>query len=672
VLVAGIDVGGTFTDLVLYDEATKGFRVVKVPSTPANPADGVLEALDTAGIPLESLVRVTHGTTVATNALITRTLPRTGLITTKGFRDVLEIRRGNKPDLWDAYVDVAPPYIPRRDRLEVEERILYDGSIHTPLNEDDVRHVLDLFRKRGVRAIAVCLINSYANPVHERRIKEIAAEVLPDVPVTVSSEVLPELFEFERTSTTVINAALRPVLSRYLESLDQRLRDRGYERDLLILHSGGGVMTPESAASFPARTAASGLAGGAIAMAHIARLSGFENAIGLDMGGTSTDISLMYRGRLRTYTEWQVEFGYPIRFPAVEVVTIGAGGGSIAWIDEGGSLRNGPQSAGAQPGPAAYGQGGTEPTNTDANLLLGRLGEALLGGALALSRPAAEAAVEKLAERLGLSVTDAALAIIRVANANMANAIRLISIQRGYDPRDFALVAFGGAGPLHAVDLARELSIPTVIVPEFPGITSALGCLLVDLRHDLSQTFISAAASADVAEIEARLREMEGQLRERLRHEGVGESDIEILRYLDMRYLGQWRSLSVEAPSPLDSLQPLLDRFHAEHQREFAFSRPDHPVEIYGLRIAAFGRLQKPELPRSARVSARPEAIGLRPVFFTEADGFVTTPVYQRSALGPGIELEGPAVIEQLDSTTVLPPGSRATVDDYNHLIVTV
>ena len=671
-LVAGIDVGGTFTDLVLYDEATKGFRVVKVPSTPANPADGVLEALDTAGIPLESLVRVTHGTTVATNALITRTLPRTGLITTKGFRDVLEIRRGNKPDLWDAYVDVAPPYIPRRDRLEVEERILYDGSIHTPLNEDDVRHVLDLFRKRGVRAIAVCLINSYANPVHERRIKEIAAEVLPDVPVTVSSEVLPELFEFERTSTTVINAALRPVLSRYLESLDQRLRDRGYERDLLILHSGGGVMTPESAASFPARTAASGLAGGAIAMAHIARLSGFENAIGLDMGGTSTDISLMYRGRLRTYTEWQVEFGYPIRFPAVEVVTIGAGGGSIAWIDEGGSLRNGPQSAGAQPGPAAYGQGGTEPTNTDANLLLGRLGEALLGGALALSRPAAEAAVEKLAERLGLSVTDAALAIIRVANANMANAIRLISIQRGYDPRDFALVAFGGAGPLHAVDLARELSIPTVIVPEFPGITSALGCLLVDLRHDLSQTFISAAASADVAEIEARLREMEGQLRERLRHEGVGESDIEILRYLDMRYLGQWRSLSVEAPSPLDSLQPLLDRFHAEHQREFAFSRPDHPVEIYGLRIAAFGRLQKPELPRSARVSARPEAIGLRPVFFTEADGFVTTPVYQRSALGPGIELEGPAVIEQLDSTTVLPPGSRATVDDYNHLIVTV
>ena len=671
-LVAGIDVGGTFTDLVLYDEATKGFRVVKVPSTPANPADGVLEALDTAGIPLESLVRVTHGTTVATNALITRTLPRTGLITTKGFRDVLEIRRGNKPDLWDAYVDVPPPYIPRRDRLEVEERILYDGSVHTPLNEDDVRHVLDLFRKRGVRAIAVCLINSYANPVHERRIKEIAAEVLPDVPVTVSSEVLPELFEFERTSTTVINAALRPVLSRYLESLDQRLRDRGYERDLLILHSGGGVMTPESAASFPARTAASGLAGGAIAMAHIARLSGFENAIGLDMGGTSTDISLMYRGRLRTYTEWQVEFGYPIRFPAVEVVTIGAGGGSIAWIDEGGSLRNGPQSAGAQPGPAAYGQGGTEPTNTDANLLLGRLGEALLGGALALSRPAAEAAVEKLAERLGLSVTDAALAIIRVANANMANAIRLISIQRGYDPRDFALVAFGGAGPLHAVDLARELSIPTVIVPEFPGITSALGCLLVDLRHDLSQTFISAAASADVAEIEARLREMEGQLRERLRHEGVGESDIEILRYLDMRYLGQWRSLSVEAPSPLDSLQPLLDRFHAEHQREFAFSRPDHPVEIYGLRIAAFGRLQKPELPRSARVSARPEAIGLRPVFFTEADGFVTTPVYQRSALGPGIELEGPAVIEQLDSTTVLPPGSRATVDDYNHLIVTV
>jgi N-methylhydantoinase A len=280
--------------------------------------------------------------------------------------------------------------------------------------------------------------------------------------------------------------------------------------------------------------------------------------------------------------------------------------------------------------------------------------------------------VETLAERLSLSVTDAALAIIRVANANMANAIRLISIQRGYDPRDFALVAFGGAGPLHAVDLARELSIPTVIVPEFPGITSALGCLLVDLRHDLSQTFVSAAASADVSEIEARLRAMEERLRERLRQEGVGESDIEIVRSIDMRYLGQWRSLSVEAPSPLDRLEPLLERFHAEHQREFAFSRPDHPVEIYGLRIAAFGRLQKPELPRSQRVSGRPQPIGTRSVFFAELDGFVDTPVYQRSALGAGVELEGPAVIEQLDSTTLLPPGSRATVDDYHHLIVTV
>jgi N-methylhydantoinase A len=672
VLVAGIDVGGTFTDLVLYDEATQTFQVIKVPSTPANPAEGVLSALESAGVPLGSLLRVTHGTTVATNALITRNLPRTGLITTKGFRDVLEIRRGNKPDLWDAYVDVAPPYVPRRNRLEVEERILYDGSVHTPLNEDDVRHVLDLFRKRGIRTIAVSLINSYANPVHEQRIKEIAEEMLPDIPVTVSSEVLPELFEFERTSTTVINAALRPVLAGYLENLEEKLRERGYERDLLILHSGGGVMTPESAGRFPARTAASGLAGGAIAMAHIAQLSGFDNAIGLDMGGTSTDISLMYRGRLRTYNEWQVEFGYPIRFPAVEVVTIGAGGGSIAWIDEGGSLRNGPQSAGAQPGPAAYGHGGSEPTNTDANLLLGRLGPALLGGALPLSRQAAEAAVQKLADRLNLSLTDTAVAIIRVANANMANAIRLISIQRGYDPRDFALVAFGGAGPLHAVDLARELSIPTVIVPEFPGITSALGCLLVDLRHDHSQTFISAASTADVGEIEARLRELEGRMRERLRHEGVEESDIEIVRYIDMRYLGQWRSLSVEAPSPLDSLDLLLERFHAEHQREFAFSRPDHPVEIYGLRITAFGRLRKPELPRSVRAVSHPEPTEMRSVYFAEVGGFVSTPVYQRSALGAGVELQGPAVIEQLDSTTLLPPGSRATVDEYRHLIITV
>ncbi len=671
-LIVGIDVGGTFTDLVVYDQTAQDFQVIKVPSTPDNPARGVLYALEVAKLAIHQLLRITHGTTVATNALITRNLPRTGLIATKGFRDVLEIRRGNKPDLWDAYKDVGPPYIPRRDRLEVEERILYDGSIYVPLNESDVHRVLDIFRRRGISSIAVCLINAYANPIHEQRIKQLAQELLPGIPVTLSSDVLPELFEFERMSTTVINAVLRPVVNVYLESLERELRQRGYERDLLILHSGGGVMTPDSAGEFPARTAASGLAGGAIAMSHIAQLSGFGNAIGFDMGGTSTDISLMYQGHLRMTTEWQVEFGYPIRFPAVEVVTIGAGGGSIAWIDEGGSLRNGPQSAGAHPGPAAYSQGGVEPTNTDANLILGRLGPTLLGGALPLSREAAEGAVTKLASRLGLSLVDTAHAIIQVANANMANAIRLISIQRGYDPRDFALIAFGGAGPLHAVELARELSIPTVIVPEFPGITSALGCLLVDLRHDVSQTYITPAATADVTAIEEQLRSLESRLLHRLQNEGVEAPDIELIRYIDMRYLGQWRSLSIQAPSPLTAIEPLLDRFHMEHQREFAFSRPEHAVEIFGLRVTAIGRLKRPELPRYPKTFTKPVPVSERAVYFAEAGGFLPTPIYSRGDLQPGMEINGPAVIEQLDSTTLLPPGANARVDDFRHLVITV
>ena len=436
------DVGGTFTDIYVLDEDSGDVRVAKVPST-ADPMEGVLAGVAGAGVDLHDVVLFSHGTTIATNALITRRFPPAAMVTTRGFRDVIEIRRGTKPDLWDAYKDVAPPYIQRRDRFEVAERVDYAGNIVEPLNEEEARRVAALLRRRGVATVAVCFINSYANPANERRMCQILEEELPGVSISTSSEVLPEIFEHERFSTTVANAVLAPLVGRYTNELGEKLQEGGYQGDLLLLHSGGGVMTPKMVGKFAARVAASGIAAGAIASRQIAVSCGFQNAIGLNMGGTSTDISLAYNGELRTTNDWSVEYGYPIRFPSIEVLTIGAGGGSLAWIDEAGSLRNGPQSAGANPGPACYGHGNEQPTNTDANLLLGRLADQLIGGAMKLDRVAAERAIRtRVAEPLALEVAEAARAIIRVANANMADALgRLPSVTLEQAGRRRQLVA---------------------------------------------------------------------------------------------------------------------------------------------------------------------------------------------------------------------------------------
>jgi N-methylhydantoinase A len=384
------------------------------------------------------------------------------------------------------------------------------------------------------------------------------------------------------------------------------------------------------------------------------------------MGGTSTDISLAYNGELRTTNDWFVEYGYPIRFPSIEVLTIGAGGGSLAWIDEAGSLRNGPQSAGANPGPACYGRGNEQPTNTDANLFLGRLGDQLIGGAMKLDRVAAERAIRtRVAEPLGLEVAEAARAIIRVANANMADAVRLISIRRGYDPREFVLVVFGGAGPLHGAALARELSIPTVLVPPSPGITSAFGCLLVDVRHDLSTMFLASAERVKGADVEEEFRTLEAEARERLRHEGVPDDQIKLQRSVDMRYLGQWRALSVPVGSPLTSLDQAVETFHAEHEREHNYRRDDAPVEIYRLNVRAVGVTPKPEFTRHELNGSRPQPVTTRQVLFDEQDQWLETPIFQRHSLDAGTTLEGPAIVEQLDTTVLIPPGIRAQVDEW-------
>jgi N-methylhydantoinase A len=663
-LRVAVDVGGTFTDICILDEADGSIDVRKVPST-ADPIEAVVDGVVEAGIDLRDVVVFSHGTTVATNALITRNLPAAAMVTTRHFRDVIEIRRGTKQDLWDAYADVAPPYIRRRDRFEVLERIDFAGEVVTPLDEDEARRVAAILRRRGVQTVAVCFINAHANPAHELRMREILEEELPDVAVSTSAEVLPEIFEHERFSTTIANAVLSPLISGYVNRLESRLADKGYAGDVLLLHSGGGVMTPKLAQRFAVRLAASGIAAGAIASRHLSGLCGFPNAIGFDMGGTSTDVSLVYNGEERVTKEWYVEYGYPICFPSIEVMTIGAGGGSFAWIDQAGSLRNGPQSAGAHPGPACYGRGNDRPTNTDANLVLGRLGDELIGGAMTLDRAAAERAIQDhVATPLGLGLVEAADAVIKVANANMADAVRLISIRRGYDPREFCLVAFGGAGPLHGAALAEELSIPTVLVPPSPGITSALGCLLVDVRHDLSAMFLARLDSVDSRALEEEFGKLESDARERLAAENVPAEQMSIQRLVDMRYLGQWRSLTVPVSSPAD-LTDAAERFHTEHERAYNYRRDGSPVEIYRLSVRAVGVTPKPQLRRHELNGGAPAAPASRPVHFDASGTAVETPLYVRSDLPAGTEIAGPAVIDQLDSTTLVPPGWRAEVDEW-------
>lgn len=669
-LRVAVDVGGTFTDVFVLDEETAAVRVAKVPSTPHDPMEGVMSGVAAAEVNLGDVTLFSHGTTVATNALITRRFPPAAMVTTRGFRDVLEIRRGTRDDLWDAYKDVSPAYIRRRDRFEVSERIDFQGRVVTELDEQDAREVASRLRRRGVETVAVCFINAYANPAHELRMREILEEELPQISISTSSQTLPEIFEYERFSTTVANAVLSPLVSGYVSRLEERLRDNGYGGDLLILHSGGGVMTGANVQRFAGRIAASGIAAGAIACRQIAELCGFENAIGLDMGGTSTDISLVYGGEMRTTNEWSVEYGHPICFPSIEILTIGAGGGSLAWVDPAGSLRNGPQSAGADPGPAAYGRGGEEPTNTDANVVLGRLGGDLVGGAVELDHAAAERAVQRIAEPLSLEMTEAARAIIRVANANMADAVRLISIRRGYDPREFALVVFGGAGALHGAALAQELSIPTVIVPPNPGITSALGCLLVDVRHDLSEMYLRVVEDAVPSEIESEFDKLEAEGRDRLSVEGVPEDRMTFQRTIAMRYLGQWRSLAVDVGPGLDSLDAVVDRFHSEHEREFAYRRDGAAVEIYQLALQAVGVTPKPELARWPLEGGAelPAPVAYRDVHFDEAESGVETALYDRSTLPAGARIAGPAIIQQPDSTIVVPPDVVAEVD--GHLII--
>jgi len=669
-----VDVGGTFTDIFVFDEISGKSRVFKTPSTPNQPEKAIIEGIEQAKIAGKDISFFAHGTTVGTNALIQRKLPNTALITTLGFKDVPEIRRGTKLDLWDAYNDVAPSYIKRRNRYEIDERIDYSGKVLKEIDEYEVRNLARIFKKKGIESIAICLMNAYVNGENEQKVKDILQSLLPDVYICTSNETLPEIFEHERMSTTIVNAVLGPIVSSYIQKLDTEMREKEYEGDILILHSGGGVMTSETVPRYSGRLASSGIAAGAIASKYIANLCGYQNAIGLDMGGTSTDISLMYEGDLRITKDWSIEYGHPIRFPSIEILTIGAGGGSLAWIDEGGSLRNGPQSAGADPGPACYNLGGDEPTNTDANLVLGRLNTKLIDGSLTLNKELSKQVIErKIAKPFELSIDEAANSILKIANANMCDALQLISVRRGYDPRDFALVAFGGAGALHGAYLAKEMEFQSVIIPPHPGVASAMGCLLVDVRHDVTKTYVKNVEDVQLTELEEQFLDLEKAALKLLEKEGVAKENMNVTRSIDMRYVGQWRTLSIQIPSTISSLEEAIKEFHQEHEREFSFSNPNQGVEIYGLQVAGIGRVPKPNIQKEEASGSLDQALKEhREVYFEECNGRVNVPIYNRSLVPVSSIINGPAILEQLDSTVVIPPDFTAKVDEYKNIILTI
>jgi N-methylhydantoinase A len=672
----GTDTGGTFTDIVALNDDGR-IIVGKTPSTPPDFEEGVLNAVRQIAVDPADVRLFYHGTTVSTNALLTRTGAKTALLATRGFRDILEVRDGMREELYDVTWNPPPPLIPRHDRLEVAERIAYDGGVVLELDEAAVREQARLIRKRGHESVAVCFMHAYANTAHEDRVKTILTEELPGVYISVSSEVMPEPPEYERTTTTVANAYVGPVLSRYMSKLDTAVRAEGIGGAVLIMHSGGGTMTPDTAVRFAIRTATSGLAGGVLAAEAIAGAIGRRNIVSLDVGGTSADIATIVDGKPKLTNEQTPEWGLPLRFPAIDVVAIGAGGGSIGWIDSAGIPHTGPQSAGARPGPACYDQGGSEPTTTDANLVLRRLRpDHFLGGMIPLRLDLAEKAVrDKFAEPLGLSVEEAAEGLLRIANENMANAIRKQTVHRGLDPRDFSLMAFGGAGPLFVVDVARELQMREAVVPANPGATSALGLLFADARHDFVRSMVSPADGFDVAVAEQHFRDMEAQAIATLEAEGFARDAIEIQRVIDLRYTAQVRAISVELPATDVDAAILADAtaaFHTAYEREFRYALPAFPVESRSLRLIAIGKTPKPSfIADTRRGDAEAALTAVEDCYFGVAGGWVATRYYDRAKLLPGAAITGPAIIEQFDSTTVVPPGASLEVEPHGNFIIT-
>ena len=671
------DIGGTFTDLVAVDDQGKTI-LTKSHTTPPNFEEGVIKVIQKSGVCPQEIKDFIHGTTTIINALTERKGAKTALITTKGFRDVLEIARCNRPDLFNMVFAKPRPFIPRYLRKEVEERVSFDGKVVTPLNEEDIKAAVEYFKKEKVEAIAVCYISSYANDEHEKRTVELIRKLWPEVFVTSSIEVTKEWREYERTSTIALNSYVMPVASSYIDNLDRRLKEAGCHAKEYIMQSNGGTTTFEQAKQTPINMVESGPVAGVYGSAILGKMIGERNIIAFDVGGTTAKCSLIDNGEVKVTTEYRIErtesyAGYPIMAPVVDIVEIGNGGGSIAWIDEAGSLKVGPQSAGAVPGPVAYGIGGTEPTTTDACLVTGRLSAENFDNQVDMD--AVRAAIqEKVGDAFGMDTDEAAMSILRVAEANMYNALKLISVRRGYDPRDFTMVAFGGGGPMHCAYLAKELNIRKVIVPIAAPVFSAWGMLMTDVRHDYIQTNIRRMNEVSAEELNDMWEGLLSQAQEQFEKEDIPKENIVCNYIADMRYMGQEHTVKVNVP-PIpwseETKEEIIQRFHDTHEHFYTFRLTDTPTEIVNLHLVAYGRLTKPELakipPQEGPVEDAKKEI--RKVYFAE-DGWMDTPVYLREKLGRGAVLDGPVIVEEAAASAVAAKGQRITVDDYGNLII--
>jgi len=674
-----IDIGGTFTDLVGLDTNTGQEFVSKTPSTPGTPELGIINALEMSGVAPSTIETLLVGTTVATNALIERKGSRVLYLTTAGFEDVLFIQRGNRRYHYDLTWVKPDPLPTRQDSIGVHERVDKDGAVLIDLANDELERVSQLVRRRlaihdGDVAIAVNLLFSYANPSHEQRLGRYLQEYFPDVPVSLSHRVAPVWREYERGSTTTADAYVKPIISRFIVRTEEALADWGYEGPLAIVKSNGGSMISSVAKDYAVQVLLSGLAGGMIAGKYFSEKASDGNAISLDMGGTSTDVGIVTGGEIGYTMEYQLEWGVPIAAPFMDLTTIGAGGGSIAWIDKGGFLKVGPQSAGADPGPVCYGRGGTNPTVTDANLILGRLNpNYFLGGAMPLDAEAALQWLAKFGEGLGMSAVQLACAILALANENMANAIRLLTVERGTDPREYDLVAFGGAGPLHATEVARSVGARQIIVPTHPGLGSAFGALLADLRVDKVWTHALRSDRLDTEQVDSEFRRLASEAAAELAREGFSGEPI-IQRSISMRYIGQNYEQDVAIPpGDIDdtTIHAILEKFHQQHEEFYGYRIGGEVIQLVHFNVSAIGQVPKPDLPV---VSSQPppEVVDVRPLCFDDKDGFVDCPIYRRGSFGAGTELAGPALIEEQDSTTLVHAGQRLTVDEYGIMVLSV
>jgi N-methylhydantoinase A len=677
--VVGVDVGGTFTDVFFLDEATGECDVAKVPSTRPDQSVGFIEGIRKKVDDFSELATVVHGTTVGTNALLERKGAVTGIITTRGFRDALEMRRRDRPQTWGLWGQFEP-VVPRDRRLEVGERTLADGTIHEAVDADEVKAAAKQLLAAGAESVCIVFINSYANADNENAALEAVREVWPNDHIVTSSEILPEIREFERTSTATLNAYLQPPIGNYLHRLETALGDDGFEGQVLIVQSNGGVMSVDTARRLPIRTALSGPAAGVIASAHIASAAGFPNVITCDMGGTSFDVSLVAEGESALAAQTNIDFGMVVRTPMIEITTIGAGGGSIAWVDRGGLLQIGPESAGSNPGPVCYGQGNDRPTVTDANVVLGRINaDRPIGGKLdRLDVEAAKKAIMvHVGEPLDLDVMQAAEAVIRVANSKMAGAIRLVSIERGHNPNEFAGMPFGGGGALHAGALMKDVGLKNALVPRFPGVTSALGCTIADMRHDFVQTISGVLGDLDVTHLDAQMAGLAGKGLNLLEEAGVSFGGIDTVFELDMSYMGQTHTVDVALPITYEGgatgirEEDIREAFEARYRQVYGRPLDGIAIRVLNLRVSVIGRRPKFDLSLLAPkgdATLESSHLGTRQVW---VDGcWHEASIYERLPLPVGTEIPGPALLEQPDTTIFIEPDLTGLVDDFGNIVI--